>query len=538
MYFDSICRTYVLILNFVITMFSDILLIIFLSIALLATTAMGDATILPPCGVPVQYKMGLPDWTRSVYNCSSVMPSPFNAPSYFINASAVEVFYQFVLNDLIEVDDLTQTIRFDTKFRMQWYDNRWNVPQFFDVLNPNETVNGIEIDDLVNDPAFPLPIWRPNVHFVDAQDVNVIAETIRLKENGKVYWSRHLILTVTQEFMDFQKYPMDTQQFIIRFEPYSLPASMLTMVATPTSVTLYDDDGKYPFQHNAMWSYDSTSTDVVLVNYGTATKTRYFSSGNLYITMSRQSAGLVFRLAVPIVFILVLAGFIFWAAPEERVGSTITLLLAISALYIVIFGSIPMLGYLTAFDRFCLMMYGMIFLCCMLHQVGVRMVQKFENSSSGKRVVVHPIRKLYVRGSEFLGRVAVIPLVMITFFSMFGAAYAYAYVVLCLSATGFFAVFVLLREVPGMVKVFHATMIEIKDLAYTEPKLLVTTEKVLLNLYYYEMFSANLDEFNRRRTTSDADTAADEARKNREEAELELDALELTDLARRKANIF
>ena len=32
--------------------------------------------------------------------------------------------------------------------------------------------------------------------------------------------------------------------------------------------------------------------------------------------------------------------------------STITILLAISALYIVIFQSIPMLGYLTAFDDF------------------------------------------------------------------------------------------------------------------------------------------------------------------------------------------
>ena len=32
--------------------------------------------------------------------------------------------------------------------------------------------------------------------------------------------------------------------------------------------------------------------------------------------------------------------------------STITLLLAISALYIVVFSSIPMLGYLTDFDEY------------------------------------------------------------------------------------------------------------------------------------------------------------------------------------------
>jgi hypothetical protein len=480
--------------------------------------------ILPACGVPVIYKMGYPDWSASVYNCSAQIPSPFNAPSYFINHSAVEVSYQFVLNDLIQVDDLTQTIRFDTKFRMQWYDNRWNVPQFFEVLNPNETANGIEIDLLVNDYAFPLPIWRPNVHFIDAQDVAEIAETVRIKENGKVYWSRHLILTVTQEFMNFQKYPMDTQKFGIRFEPYSLPSNMLKLVGSPSSVTLYNDNGLYPFEHNAMWSYLSSSSDVIEVNRGTSTKPRYFSTGTLYINMARQSAGLVFRLAVPIVFILILAGFIFWADPEERVGSTITLLLAISALYIVIFGSIPMLGYLTVFDEFCLMMYAMIFLCCLLHQVGVRMVQKI-GGHSGEHLTHHPIRKLYVRGSEFVGRVTVIPLVLFTFFGLFGNAYDYWFIVLSYCLTSAFGVFVLSRELPGMLKIFVSTLAEIRDMAFTQPHLMVTSEIVLMNLYFHGIFSRTLEEFNRRRNDSDADAAAEEAKKNvaaREAEELEM----------------
>ena len=423
---------------------------------------------------------------------------------------------------------------------MQWYDNRWDVPQFFDVLSPNETANGIEIDLLVRDWAMPLPIWLPNVHFIDAQEVVVIAETVRIKEHGKVYWSRHLILTVTQEFMDFQKYPMDTQDFRIRFEPYSLPSSMLSFVGTPTSVTLYNDNGLYPFEHNAMWSFNSAGSSVMEVNRGTAAKPRYFSTGTLDISMSRQSAGLVFRLAVPIVFILVLAGFIFWASPEERVGSTITLLLAISALYIVIFGSIPMLGYLTVFDEFCLMMYGMIFLCCLLHQVGVRMVQKI-GGHTGEHLSIHPIRKIYVRGSEFAGRVTVIPLVMITFFSMFGAAYDEWFVLFSLTLTVAFVVFVLSRELPGMLKLFALVMGEIKDLAYTNPKLLVASERLLLNIYYYGLLTTKLDEFMKRRTDSDADAAADEAAKSREKTRLE--ELELTEILRastkgRKSGLF
>ncbi len=58
------------------------------------------------------------------------------------------------------------------------------------------------------------------------------------------------------------------------------------------------------------------------------------------------------RLILPITLLLVLAGLTFWAQFENRVDSTVTLLLAVSALYIVILGNIPMLGYLTDVDKY------------------------------------------------------------------------------------------------------------------------------------------------------------------------------------------
>ena len=201
------------------------------------------------------------------------------------------------------------------------------------MLNPNETKNGIEIDLLVREKSNEFSIWLPNVHFVDAQNVKTIAETIRLKQNGIVYWSRHLVLTLTQEYMDFHSYPMDTQTFIARFEPYSLPQTMLVFEPASIPITLYNDDGSYPFTHNAMWQFLSTQAYVVATDYGSSSP-RIFSVGHAEFAMRRRSSGLIFRLAVPIVFILILAGLIFWANPKDRVSSTITLLLAISALYI------------------------------------------------------------------------------------------------------------------------------------------------------------------------------------------------------------
>ena len=50
--------------------------------------------------------------------------------------------------------------------------------------------------------------------------------------------------------------------------------------------------------------------------------------------------------------LLLLSALTFWLSYENRVDTTITLLLSVSALYIVILGNIPMVGYLTNVDTF------------------------------------------------------------------------------------------------------------------------------------------------------------------------------------------
>ena len=68
--------------------------------------------------------------------------------------------------------------------------------------------------------------------------------------------------------------------------------------------------------------------------------------------LQRASFGVVYRLALPVLLLLLLVGLTFWGSPESRIDTTITILLAVSALYIVIFSSVPMLGYLTTFDSY------------------------------------------------------------------------------------------------------------------------------------------------------------------------------------------
>lgn len=64
--------------------------------------------------------------------------------------------------------------------------------------------------------------------------------------------------------------------------------------------------------------------------------------GVLRIYVQRNPEGLVMRLAFPVFLLVVLGGVAFWADPGDRLNISITVLLAISALYIVVFQNIPM----------------------------------------------------------------------------------------------------------------------------------------------------------------------------------------------------
>ena len=406
------------------------------------------ATTPPACGVPVIYDpfAMLPDFGATIFNCSAHAASVLNAPSYFVNQPTTVLQAQFMLNNLINVDSLQQTVTFDTRFRLIWTDNRFNLPNLFAVLNTHDVSNGIEIDELVNNQG--LNIWMPNIHFIDAQSVNVYAESIRIKPNGVIYWSRHMVLTVTQEQLDFADYPMDTQVFNIRFEPYSLPVSMAEIGWQSPPYILYSNGKSYDFENNAMWTYISTSNSTEVVNYGTSDKPYWNSVGVLTFTFKRLPQGILVRLAVPITLLVLLAGLSFWAAKEDRVNVTITILLAVSALYIIIFSSVPMLGYLTYFDYYCLSMYTMLFAICFLHQFVYRLYDR-----QGKEGKHYQLQRSIIRGLEVTGRIGVIPTVLIVYLILFGYAYSLPSCIFLIMCILIYMGGITMYEIPGKLDV-------------------------------------------------------------------------------------
>jgi hypothetical protein len=296
----------------------------------------------------------------------------------------VVVSAQIVFNNLVEINDIAETFNFDCKFRLVWQDNRFNISQLFPYVNPATASNGIEIIEMYNSQATPLQIWKPDIHFVDAQQIDTHAETFRIKEDGELYYSRHLTLTISQSGFSYRDYPLDQQTAEFRFESYSYPVNLLTVNFVSPPVQFYQSpkSSTQNFFLNPLWSYDSWSTTIEYPNYQftVVSPPRTFSSAYIGMVFTRRSSGILLRLALPIMFVCVISGVMFWADKEKRLDFTVTLLLTVSALYVSIIQGIPLVGYATSMDTFVFAMFIILLFSVLLHILGHLMTKKEEET--------------------------------------------------------------------------------------------------------------------------------------------------------------
>eukprot|EP01031_Cornospumella_fuschlensis_P035127 gene35127-42545_t len=202
-----------------------------------------------------------------------------------------------------------------------------------------------------------------------------------------------------QPKFNFRKYPNDKQTIDIRFATFNYPSDLAVQgfVDNPLRFNEFYD-GTETFKNNAIWSYDS-SNYFTSVNGG-------FSYAWYQVNVERMGSGIVIRLVLPITLLVLLASLTFWASEENRIEIAITLLLAISALYIVILGNIPLVGYLTTVDSYVFAMFIVLVFVCVCHQLHFTLSRKQD---------IWPLRIFYCRAIEAFGRAVLIPYVMLFF---------------------------------------------------------------------------------------------------------------------------
>jgi hypothetical protein len=158
----------------------------------------------------------------------------------------------------------------------------------------------------------------------------------------------------------------------------------------------------------------------------------------------------------PVVILMVLSGLVFWAAVENRIDATMTILLAISALYIVVFGNIPMIGYLTAFDKYVIGMFFLLTCAVAVHQFVYRVSAKADR---------RPLRLVLVRIVEFFGRVFLFPVAIIMFIIMFPGQFLNGIRTPVLVIISLIMVAIAWRDFGGVRKVFLNTMIYFEEVS-------------------------------------------------------------------------
>ncbi len=141
------------------------------------------------------------DITSTLYNCVANMADPVCVPSYLNGTNVTDVRLAYKINNLMSVAEIEMTATIDFFFRIYWVDQRFNFPELWELLadsKPELLLDGIELRDMIRDVSNPLKVWMPNIYMTNAKEVSFLAETIRLRPGGMVFWSRHAVATLQQ----------------------------------------------------------------------------------------------------------------------------------------------------------------------------------------------------------------------------------------------------------------------------------------------------------------------------------------------------
>lgn len=158
---------------------------------------------------------------------------------------------------------------------------------------------------------------------------------------------------------DFSRFPFDNQ--ILQFELWSeYPSTLVQLIPDPIAMplykeTLYSDDSSsiqvpgWKIKEVDYYNYDYVDNDALP-----------YQGFYVDIYIERQSSYYLFKIILPIIFILAISWSVFWVRGsqlEAKVNVTIVCLLSLIAYNFIIDDELPKLSYLTFLDCFILISY-------------------------------------------------------------------------------------------------------------------------------------------------------------------------------------
>lgn len=429
---------------------------------------------------------------QTFYNCMANIPDVASMPTFYNGKyhGCLMVLTQMTLLNLVRVDEVDGVAELQVIIDFTWTDRRYNMPLFWEEVP--FSYSGFDITTILTNQSTVL--WRPEIVFPDAQGVEVMAETLTLLPYNDVngtyttflYEVTYDLLLVQPGF-NFRRYPNDAQNLIVRFTAMNYDAKQLQLFPSDIACS-YLPDRSCSFSNNAIWIWKDEASFQSCTAYADQKASLIYPAYVYYsVKIVRQGNGIIVRLVLPLTLLLLISALTFWVTYENRVDTTITLLLSVSALYIIILQSIPLVGYLTDIDKFVFWMFLLLCVVVALHQMYATLYEKTET---------WPLRVVYLRLIEMFGRCFTPPAIIFYFLGTieFGSqSVRNAMIVVVVTSMSI----LLVREVYGVRSAYYHAIEKLTD-KFNRPglttKQVSKVEIVTMNHYFFNKWSTELDD--------------------------------------------
>ena len=225
---------------------------------------------------------------------------------------------------VISIDERKQLINLKLWLRMKWINDllTWDPQEWggIDVLKVNPTL-----------------VWKPDIVLYslgnsDSHDIMYHQrDLLHLNSDGHCYWIIRLI-TVTSCLLDVKYFPFDRQTCTLKFGSwaYSTPELHLIQGVEPFTTTSYINSSE--------WDLHNIKQEVKVEMFKAP-----YSSLSIEYSLERKPLYYLFNVLVPciILMIIILVSFYLPPGSGERVGVTITVILAFTVFLQLVQGSLP-----------------------------------------------------------------------------------------------------------------------------------------------------------------------------------------------------
>jgi len=252
----------------------------------------------------------------------------------------VQVDASFVVLDILGVDDVNQQINVDIGAMLAWQDPRLR------------SLEGCR---------FPRSqVWVPDIVLQNSSSLRTARNNMRdqvvIGAEGRVSYRQRFFGDIST-YHNLRNFPFDSHDFGITFMPVETGAEALKFVPDQANTWL-SDRLNISGWHVHDLSLEEHSAKLREVG-------QILSMLTLTISAEREVNYYLFRVMLPLFFVVAMSWVIFWVPPsrfEFQIGLGATSMLTVIAFNLAVAGALPPLGYLTVLDQILIWSIAMVFL--------------------------------------------------------------------------------------------------------------------------------------------------------------------------------